>query len=98
MKGNREPPAAGEGFHHPSTSLSRCWKYSSRLCRETGRDICRSERGIDGQNGERDFLTFITLSLLRKGRSLFLSGKEKGRGETILSFHPPKAEQDRAAV
>lgn len=69
MKGNREPPAAWEGFHHPSASLPRCWKYSSRLCPETGWDTCNKEREvqIDGQNEERDFfLHLLHWNLLKK--------------------------------
>lgn len=91
MKGNQEPGAAGEGFHHPSTSLPRCWKCSSRLCRETGRDICRGERGaqIEGQNGERDFLTFITLERIQEGEVIifYLVRRKKG-GKLFLALTP----------
>lgn len=39
------------------------------------------------------FLHLLHWSLLREGRSLFLSGKEKERGGTILSFYPPRLDK-----
>lgn len=39
------------------------------------------------------FLHLLHWSLLREERSLFLSGKEKERGGTILSFYPPRLDK-----
>lgn len=63
----------------------------------TERDVCREkEAWIDGQGGGRDYLTFIMAELIKKGRSLFLSGEERER-DLFLAF-TPMAQRDRSAV
>lgn len=60
-------------------------------------DICRDQEAwIDGQGGGGDFLPFIMVELIKKGRSLFLSGEER-EGELFLAF-TPMARQDRSTV
>lgn len=63
----------------------------------TEQDICREkEPRIDGQGGGRDYLTFIMVELIKKGRSLFLSGEERER-DLFLAL-TPLAGQDRSTV
>lgn len=51
-------------------------KILAPLWLRAARGICRvKEAWIDGQGGGRDYLTFITVELIKKARSLFLSGE-----------------------
>lgn len=60
MKGNHEPPAAGEGFHHPSTSLSACLEIlEPSLPRNRAGHSQKRKRGTDKWTKWRKRFSYI---------------------------------------
>lgn len=64
----------GKCPHHPSTFQHATENTPIPLQLRTEGDISKEkEAWIDGQRGGGDYLTFIIVEQIKKGRSLFLS-------------------------
>lgn len=70
-------------LHHPSIFHHSA---GNTLAIMSERDICREkEARID--EGGRDYIPFIMVELIKKGRSLFISGEYRERVGPIFSLY-----------